>query len=1113
MSDRFVPLPLPRLAAWIAGDLRLRGRIGSIPRELFWQPRPAAFHLERYGVELESPIGVAAGPHTQLAMNLVNAYLMGARFLELKTIQTLDELDVAKPCIDAEDATFNCEWSQELRLQESFDEYLHAFVLIHALRGELGWGEDPARPGFLFNMSVGYDLAGILKPNVQAFLDRMADPGDALDAAQQQVAKYLPGVADLALPRRLSDNVTLSTMHGCPPDEIERIGRYLIEERGLHTTIKLNPTLLGPERLRGILNDQLGFQEIEVPDEAFDHDLKYNDALSIVANLREAATRRGVFFGLKLTNTLEVRNHRPVFRDDQTQMYMSGRSLHPLTMTLAATLIEAIPDVPLSISGGVDAFNLPDVLAAGLAPVTVCSDLLKPGGYLRMPQYLERLEAALGAAGADTLDAWARPTPAERAALAREQASRAGASPRHRARPRPVRTKGNAPLDWFDCVEAPCEATCPAHQEVPAYLSAVAHGRFDDAARIIEATNPLPRVTGAVCDHPCEARCVRNHYEAPLAIRDIKRFAIHAADLAAALTPAPDTGRSVAVIGAGPAGLAAAFRLRLAGYRVEVFDAHDGPGGMVRWAIPAFRLGEGDLAADLARIQATGVSLHYGARIGKDRPFEALRADHDHVIVATGAPVGRRMGIPGEQETPGVDDGLSFLTAVRRGEPVELGEAVCIVGGGNAAMDAARTAWRLSAEGQVRVLYRRTRAQMPADPDEVDAVQQEGVAVEELVTPTRVLAEGGRIRALECVRTRLSDPDGSGRPHPVPIEGSEHTVDCSRLIVCVSQETVLDFLPDDVAARTRWGTLAVDDATGETTAHHVWAAGDVVSGPATIIAAVASGQRVARAILARDGAEVPAGERPTTTTPETLDLIRRRGRRVERVSSPERAVDARRDFLPVSDLLSEEAARAEAARCLRCDEMCSLCVTVCPNRANQEIEVQPVTVDAPRYQVLDNGALRETGRFPARVRQRRQIVNVTDLCNECGNCVTFCPTAGAPYRDKPRLHLNRASYDAEADRALHLRAAPDGAVELLAKIDGAEHRLILLPGGEGGRYVGPAGEIHLDAHLETREAIPHPNAEPGAWLDGRVAVRLAVLAAGIRHSLPSLLTAAAPSLS
>jgi len=262
-SDKFWCCDIETLLKWILEEEK-QGQIFGIHQSLFFIPQPSdPFRMHRYGQLLETPLGVAAGPHTQLSQNLICAWLTGARYLELKTVQVLDELTVTKPCIDMTDEGYNCEWSHELKLDQSFNEYLNAWILLHILKDRFGWGT-PQQRGFICNMSVGYNLEGIQSTGVQRFLSRMADCSEEKAEKIERLAHFYPRVKDLHIPDTISDNITISTMHGCPPDEVEKIGRYFVEERRLHTTIKLNPTLLGPERVRQILNNKLVF-ETQVP--------------------------------------------------------------------------------------------------------------------------------------------------------------------------------------------------------------------------------------------------------------------------------------------------------------------------------------------------------------------------------------------------------------------------------------------------------------------------------------------------------------------------------------------------------------------------------------------------------------------------------------------------------------------------------------------------------------------------------------------------------------------------------------------------------------------------------------------------------------------------------
>ncbi len=716
MSDRFHPISMEQLTDWVFDELNAKDALFGVPRSAFFVPSGGhRYRTEKYGVELDTPFGVAAGPQTQMAQNIIVSWLVGARFIELKTIQTLDELEVSKPCIDVQDEGYNVEWSQELKVYESFDEYLRAWVLIHALHHKFGWHGD--RPGMIFNMSVGYNLEGMLKPNVQWFFDAMNDASEYLQTYVDIVAGRYPEVRDIDIPSRLSDTITLSTMHGCPPDEIEKISLYLLEERGLHTSVKCNPTLLGADRVRAILNDDLSFSDVPVPDEAFGHDLKYADAVPMLHNLRRVAAGRGLTFGVKLSNTLEVDNWRGVFEGDE-MMYLSGRALHALTTNLASKLSEEYRgNLLMSFAGGADCFNVSDLIGCGMKTITVCSDLLKTGGYLRMLQYMENLDAAMDEFGAvDTVDfiiksAIAQPNfdefpmslrlaaigdsgldlprnlcdslhkalgagigervavsvvadwataagfDSERAEVIvqltvktlarlnlRQKADDVRSDWRYQKHSfRMDRSKTARELYYFDCIEAPCHDECPVDQKVPQYMNAVRDGDFAEAVRITREDNPVSAILGRVCDHLCENTCIRTHLDQPLAIRHIKRFIMSHEEQPVVLGRKPAVPGKVAIVGAGPAGIAAAQELGYAGFRVTIFEAHSYAGGMVGGAIPSYRLPRSDIDKDMAILDELGVEIRYDQKAGEDFTIDDLRnAGYVAVMVAVGAQLAKK---------------------------------------------------------------------------------------------------------------------------------------------------------------------------------------------------------------------------------------------------------------------------------------------------------------------------------------------------------------------------------------------------------------------------------------------------------------------------------------
>ncbi|MDH3349902.1 MAG: putative selenate reductase subunit YgfK [Gammaproteobacteria bacterium] len=1008
MSEQFQPITADQLIAWVFSELENRASVFGIPRQHFFTPSAdSPCRTSAFGHALETPFGPAAGPHSQMAQNIVAAWLCGARYIELKTVQTLDVLDVPKPCIDMQDEGYNVEWSQELKVHQSFEEYLRAWVLIHALHHKLGFpGESP---GIVFNLSIGYDLDGIRQPNMQWFLDQMHDSSAHKSVLIDRIARFYPEVRGLDIPDCLSDNVTLSTMHGCPPDEIGSISTYLLRERRLHTLVKCNPTLLGPDLVRTILNTDLRFSDVRVPDEAFDHDLKYADAVPMLTNLKNVARQCGLEFGVKLSNTLEVENSGDVFDAEQKMMYLSGRPLHVITVNLADKLADEFDgELAMSFSAGANCFNAAALLSAGMQTITVCSDLLKTGGYLRLLQYVDNVEDALHKANTHSIEDYilkmAGPDagPADVRSAARLNLRRYAQQTRnHRDYIKDTfdtsHTKTARSLRLFDCIKAPCIDECPLDQAVPQYMDAVRDGDFERASQVVRADNPVPSILGRVCDHLCEQTCIRSHLDEPLAIRDVKRFVtdrVPHADVARHKATMPG---KVAIIGAGPGGMAAASELAAAGCTVELFEQHAYGGGMVGGAVPEYRLPQSVFDRDFGVLHDLGVKIHYNTRAGRDFGLSQLRRDgFEHIVIMVGAQLSKTLNLEGE-DCDGVIDALTFLRRAREGHAVEFGEHVGIIGAGDTAMDCARVARRWS-DGKISLIYRRTIDQMPADREEIAHLLEEGIEVLELCKPQRLRIADGKLKALIGRRMAYTgDRDASGRKIPHEVVDSDFELPLDTLILAISQHAILDFFDGEAIDVNDRGYIAVDPQTFETSVPGVYAGGDVANdGPASIVKAAAAGKAIANSILGRDvsarGAAKVAAFDPTS-------LLRRRSRREWRTPAAHIPVEQRHGFDEVVLTYDEQQARAEASRCLDCDRYCSLCVSVCPNLALLTYAADPL--DAAAHQAF-------------------QVAVLADLCNECGNCTTFCPTAGAPYRDKPRLYLDRVEFEAETDNAFML---------------------------------------------------------------------------------------------
>ena len=397
-----VPLPLPLLLRRAFHEYRNEGKIFDLPKPKFFRGFPDLdLSVDFHGHRASTPLGPAAGPHGQLVQNIALSWLGGARIIELKTVQILDELKIPRPCIDVANVGYNVEWSQELKLERSLREYVSAAMFLEILKASKLLGEG-IPTDTVFDMSVGYSLEGIRSPRVRSWIASMMDATAVIDELRPQLDGEWARYRDLPFPARISDTISLSTFHGCPAGEIEGIVTFLLAEMGCQVCIKLNPTLLGRGEVEHLLHDVLGYHELEVHPPAFENDLKFDEALDLIPRLQGVARAHGRSLSVKFTNTLVVKNHKSFFGEGE--MYLSGAPLHVIALNLVKKFREHQREpIPVSFSGGLDANNVARAVAMNFVPVTSCTDLLRPGGYGRMIRYLENLGAAMRELGVNNI--------------------------------------------------------------------------------------------------------------------------------------------------------------------------------------------------------------------------------------------------------------------------------------------------------------------------------------------------------------------------------------------------------------------------------------------------------------------------------------------------------------------------------------------------------------------------------------------------------------------------------------------------------------------------------------------------------------------------------------
>lgn len=699
---------------------------------------------------------------------------------------------------------------------------------------------------------------------------------------------------------------------------------------------------------------------------------------------------------------------------------------------------------------------------------------------------------------------------------------------------------------YADCV-SPCRLGCPAGVDAQGYIALAAMGLEKEAVDLIREANPLPAVCGRVCVRKCEVVCRRVDVDAPVGINAIKRYVTDAPGVYDE-TPArePSRGKSVGIVGAGPAGLTAAWFLARKGYEPVLYEAQPRGGGMLRYGIPNYRLPDDVMDREIAHVVKAGARIHYGVRVGRDVTLDQLQARHDALFLGTGAWVAKDMRIPDEHAVEGVLSGIDFLKE-KADDPTPIPGTVAVVGGGNTAMDVARTSWRCGAD-KVIVVYRRTRAEMPADPLEIEDCLHEGIEIMELVAPVGLVSEGGRLKALRCIRMVLGEPDASGRRRPVPLEGSEFDLPCHWVISAIGQDPVLDGLTrlgDADVALTRWKTFKVDTATMKTNIPGVFAGGDAADdGPTVVIDAIRDGQRAARTIHAHlSGEALPQAPFGVTKAfwakPGKAELG-------EVQESPRHEVqmldveDRRGSFREVATGFDPEDAAHEADRCLSCG---------CVRELDCELRLQaeeygvgmerfagyvrkhkvddrhPWIVYDPNKcvlcarcirtcaRVLPISALGLVGRgFRTEMRPAMNDPLVETSCVSCGNCVDACPTGALTVKT---AFPGRAALVTD-DVATHCGFCALGC-EITVKRFGRD-RYYVGPSGTPGAYLCRYGRFGYELFVRQKRLVKPTIRDGGLTREAEFGEAWAAAAAGLkavaeRHGSEALAVFVSPELS
>ncbi len=1015
------PPTIEQLLRFMLSSFNEKGEIFDIPEKLFYKHwHYHTLYTTKQGQKIHNPIGISSGPHSQMAQNIIASWLCGARVIELKTVQPNPVEVRIKPSIDIFNGAYNCERSHELTVEQAYDQYLNAWILIHVLQHKLSLDAyKNADIGTLFIMSLGYSLSDIRSDKIQWFIDNMLDSSEKKAEKIKAIKAIYPDIVALNIPDRISGSFIVNTSKGCSSRELEYICKFLVIDKKLHPSIKFSPKLLGFKSVMAILSAEHTF-EAEIKEEDFEDSLQYPEAITLIEDVTKISKEMGLEMTVKISNSLSCKNNTSQIPSQAGEVYMSGRALHPIAVNLAAKLQSKFEgQLDISFSGGASSSNVVNLIQSGFRSITVCTDLLKPGGYGRLNQYFNTLSKTFANYQAKNLREFILKSGNEYGVIEsalenlRNYAIRTLSDPDYQTNELSgINIKSQRQLNHFDCIHAPCAEASPLNIDTSSYCWFTNKNDANKAINAILADNPLPSVVGMIGDDPSRLKCVRNNYDYPVLMKEVERFiAEYEPEENTGLPALPPNGMNVAVIGGGISGLSCAWYLSRYGFTVDVYEAEENPGGMVNTVVPSFRITDTALQKDIKRIKNAGVKILANTTIDKER-FERIRKSYNFIYVATGATVANNPDIDTKRAN-NVYDAIQFLKEAKKKPDFDPGSNIAVLGSDWLAADVARTAIRLVGdEGYVALITPYEEKDLQIDMHTLRALREEEIEIFEKCRPKNFNITENAVESIETVEVEKVDDKRLKKAKFKDIEGSEQVFKFDAVVSCSGLKADASFLDKK--------NLKLNSQTKETQIAHVFAGGMVTDPMGSVMSVIADAKDAAHQIARKASVKIPE---MLFSQEKDVDIqqLKIKKTQVEKPNMPEETPpENRNDFKPVVSTLKPVRALKEAARCLQCDTLCNICVDVCPNQAIIGFEVNLDDITIPTI-TMDDDEFYVSEREKLAIKQKHQILIINDWCNNCGNCTTFCPAAGSPNKDKLRIHFNRERFNKDTEGLLVLR--------------------------------------------------------------------------------------------